>query len=222
MGDSWTNGAASRCRFRAAAKRGERFAFLAALREGLLHDNVLAVLERQSRELGMRCGRREDDDDVDVRLHDLPRVGGELRSGTASEELGPRLRPASADRPLASEAARHEPVEHLEVGRQNVARADDADARRNGHRVSEPRSRYRAPWTSRTGVSTPSSSRTTPSSPSQPDTVHTARQRGSGPSPPMRSQSRLSSGSCAGRAAREKKDATSSRPTPGAKSRYSP
>ena len=170
----------------------ERFAFGAVVRERFLDDDMLAVLEREARELRVRGWRGENDDDVDIGLDDLTWVADELRAGTPSQELGPRLAIPCTDRPLPGQTAWHEPVQHLQVRGQHVPGADDPDADGRGHSVSAPRSRYRAPCTSRTGVSTPSRSRTTSSRASQPGTVQNARQRGSGPRLPIRSQSRLS------------------------------
>lgn len=62
---------------------GESLAFRPALGKRLLDDHVLAVLEREARELRVRGGWCEDDDDLDVRFDDLARVGDELRPRAA-------------------------------------------------------------------------------------------------------------------------------------------
>jgi len=77
-------------------------------------------------------------------LDHLARVGHERGPGAAAKQLRPPIGLSSADRAFRGEPTGYQAIEHLEVGGQHIAGADDPDPNRAGDRgqsVSAPRSR---------------------------------------------------------------------------------
>ena len=97
------------------------------LRERLLDDDVAAGRSAARDVLGVGGGRRQHDDDVGRREHRLD-VADDRQAGPARGQLGAPLGPSRADRSERPPDPRYQPIEHLQVGRQDVAGADDPDA----------------------------------------------------------------------------------------------
>ena len=99
----------------------------------LLHQHMAPGVQRGACEIGV-CGRSgEDQHQVDaVGTEDLLRPLDQPDPRPLALERRPDLAPARADRALQSQAARREPVECLEIGRQHVPRSDHTDPHGTG------------------------------------------------------------------------------------------
>jgi len=88
---------------------------------------VLASFEGATGELGVRRRRRDDHDDADVGVEDRLSLSDEVDAGAVGAEAIPCIGAARADGSEPGEFPGDEPIEHLEVRRQDVPGADETD-----------------------------------------------------------------------------------------------
>jgi hypothetical protein len=100
-------------------------------REWLLHQHVAPRRQCGTAEVGVRPRRGENRHQVDVLGSDhLLGRRDEPDARPTALQRRPDLAPPRADRALTRQSSRHEPVERLKVGGQDVARADEPDTHR--------------------------------------------------------------------------------------------
>ena len=111
------------------ARVEQRLRLLSGRRERLLAEHVAAGVQRGAHELGVGRRRRHDHDELDsLGVQHLIETLDDTRGRPPRDQRLAHLRAPGVDRTLDGEPARRQPVERLQVCRQHVARADEADA----------------------------------------------------------------------------------------------